>query len=170
MANELKARFCPKCGGQLGEFVGTQTECPNCHHNLKTEFGDNDSQQIDDEVDIGVGALKQVKMARAAAEKAQWELEKEKYLFHEQRGTKQCPRCREIVPVRSKFCLECSAPFDSAFNEPPIGYTPSRIDYTPSHIVNVQNAGEAGKQCKQCGMLMKIGATFCPQCGHKQPA
>lgn len=160
MTNNLKARFCPKCGGQLGEIVGTQTECPNCHHNLKTEFGDRDSQQIDDEVDIGVGALKQVKMARAAAEKAQWELEKEKYLFHEQCGTKQCPHCREIVPVRSKFCLECAAPFESAVQTLPV---------TPAHVVIVQQT-DMRKQCKQCGTLMKLEAKYCPRCGHKQPA
>lgn len=111
MANELKARFCPKCGGQLEEIVGTQTECPSCHHNLKTAFGDRESQQIDDEIDIALGGLQTIKKVRAAADKAQWELEKEKYLFHEQRGTKQCPHCQEIVPVRSKFCLECGRSF-----------------------------------------------------------
>ncbi len=162
MNNELKARFCPKCGGQLEGFVGTQTTCPLCNQNLKTEFGDNESQQIDDEVAIALGGLQDIKKVRAAVEERQWELAKKKYLFHEQRGTKQCPQCQEIVPVRSKFCLECSAPFEAASNEP-------QFRSTADHVVIVQNAGDAKKQCNQCGILMKIVAAYCPQCGHKQP-
>lgn len=111
MADKLEVRFCANCGGKLEQFFGTQTNCPFCGHNLKTQFEDPEMAQLSDELDIGLEGLKGVKAERLEDEKARWELQKEQYLFHAQHGTKQCASCQEIVPAHSKFCLACGRSF-----------------------------------------------------------
>ena len=91
------------------------------------------------------------------------DLEKEKLLFHEQHGTKECGKCGTINFEQAKFCMECAVPFTMAVKEAP-------IPFSEKPRVIILKGVTPMKTCNQCGALFKLEAIFCPECGHKQPA
>lgn len=65
-------------------------------------------------------------------------------------GKKRCPKCKNTVPLESKFCNMCGEKLQET---------------TP--VVEEESAPRIVK-CVECGTILENDAVFCPNCGKKK--